>query len=184
MKQVMEFVKTHLILLLCGVVAVAAIVFGVLGMTSDTVVSEMQAEVGADFGNRLTLLGYDLYFDTDGSGAGTLSPVLYWQSQADFEEAFNLLITLRDAASDTALKTWQVPLGSGGTKAFWKTNEVINTTSQLEADVLMGAGFHLDIAVQNQATGQPVPAGLSDGSQVDFIRIEDIQDKVVVRLSE
>jgi hypothetical protein len=148
------------------------------------VVSEMQAEVGAEFGNRLTLLGYDLYFDTDGSGAGMLSPVLYWQSQADFEEAFDLLITLRDSASDTALKTWQVPLGSSGTKAFWKANEVINTTYPLEADALAGAAFHLDIALQNQATGQPVPVRLNDDEQVDYVRIEDIQDKVVVRLSK
>jgi hypothetical protein len=45
MKQVMEFVKTHLLLLLCGVVGVAAIVFCVLGMTSDAVVEEMKKEI-------------------------------------------------------------------------------------------------------------------------------------------
>lgn len=43
----MQFVKTHWILLLCGVVALAAIGLAVVGMTSNTVVQEMESRVQA-----------------------------------------------------------------------------------------------------------------------------------------
>jgi hypothetical protein len=45
MKRVLQFVKTHVISLLCGLVAVGAIVICVLGMTSSAVVSKMKEDV-------------------------------------------------------------------------------------------------------------------------------------------
>jgi len=43
--RVLEFIKTHLVALLCGGVALAAIAGGVLGMARDTVVEEMKKEI-------------------------------------------------------------------------------------------------------------------------------------------
>jgi hypothetical protein len=144
----------------------------------------MQAEVQANFGDRLTLLGYELYFDTNGVDENNLSPVLYWQSRQDFEETFDLILTLRAANSTEPLKEWQVPLGSDRAKTFWKANEVITTIYQLEAASLAGSAYHLDIALRNQATGQLEPVTLNDGTDTTFVRIENIQDKVVVRIAD
>ncbi len=43
--QALQLIKTHLVVLLCGVVAIAAVVGAVLGMTRGTVVKEMKAEI-------------------------------------------------------------------------------------------------------------------------------------------
>ena len=45
MKPVLQFIMTHLISLICGVVAIVAIVFGVLGMSASTVVDKMNGEI-------------------------------------------------------------------------------------------------------------------------------------------
>ena len=46
MKRVLQFVKAHVISLLCGLVALGAIVVCALGMTSDSVVKKMKEEIG------------------------------------------------------------------------------------------------------------------------------------------
>ena len=44
MKQALDFIRTHLVSLLCALVAVGAIVVCVLGMTSDSIVVKMEEE--------------------------------------------------------------------------------------------------------------------------------------------
>jgi hypothetical protein len=142
----------------------------------------MQAELQADFGDHLTLLGYDLYFDTTGAAGGILAPVFYWQSRADFEAAFDLLLTLRAADTGQVVKEWRVPLGAGEAKTLWKRGEVINTTYPLEAETFSTGQYHLDVALQNQATGQTEPVKKTDSAETLFVRIENIQEKIVVRV--
>lgn len=142
----------------------------------------MQAELQINFGDRLTLLGYDLYFDMEDGAAGVLTPVLYWQSLADFQETFDLLLILRTADTAQVIKEWHIPLGAGEAKALWKTGEVINTIYPLEAGMLSAERYHLDIALQNHTTGQTEPVKLADGLEMPFMRIENIQEKIVVRV--
>ncbi|MEW5959035.1 MAG: hypothetical protein AB1801_14985, partial [Chloroflexota bacterium] len=142
----------------------------------------MQAELQARYGDKLTLLGYDLYFDVDGAG-GSLSPVLYWQSQADFEGAFDIVFTLRAADSDQVVETWRAPLGVTEAKTFWKAGEVVTTLYQFKGGALVGGRYHLDIALQDQA-GHPVqPIRPNSGSAASPVRIEQIQDKIIVRVA-
>ena len=145
-------------------------------------VPDMQAELRVNFGDRLTLLGYDLYFDTKGGAGGALTPIFYWQSRADFEETFDLLLTLRAADPDQVIKEWRVPLGAAEAKTFWKMGEVINTTYLLEAETLSTGRYHLDIALQNRGSGQIEPIKREDGVETPFIRIENIQEKIIVRV--
>lgn len=144
-------------------------------------VSDMQAELRVNFGNRLTLLGYDLYFDTNTLGQGYLSPVFYWESPADLQQTFEVVLTLRTAAN-RVVKEWRVPLGTAGPKTFWKAGEIATTIYQLETDTIGQGRYHLDIALRDALTGQVEPANPDDGAGQSFTRIEDIQDKVVVRV--
>ena len=144
---------------------------------------DMQAELQANFGDRLTLLGYDLYFDMGGAAGGALAPVFYWQSLADFEETFDLLLTLRAADTTQVIKEWRVPLGASEAKTLWKTGEVIHTTYLLEAETINTGRYHLDVALQNHTTSQIEPAKQADGIETPFIRIENIQEKIVVRVT-
>ena len=143
----------------------------------------MQAEVQADFGDQLTLLGYDLYFDVNGSGGGSLSPVFYWQSQTDFQGEFDLLLTLMATNSGQVVTQWQVPLGGSEAKITWRKGEVINTAYELQADALVGGRYDLEIGLQNRTTNQIEPVTLSDGNRTTAVRIENVQDKSQVRMN-
>jgi hypothetical protein len=143
---------------------------------------EMQAELRASFGDRLTLLGYDLYFDTDGSGRSALSPTFYWQSQTDMQAAFDLVLTLQAADTNQLVKEWRVPLGVDGRKTLWKADEVVNTTYQLDTGIISQEGYHLTIALQSLANDQLEPVKLENGPETNFVKIENIQDKIVVRV--
>jgi hypothetical protein len=145
-------------------------------------VPEMQTELRLNFGNRLTLLGYDLYLDAGGDGGSVLTPVFYWQSRANFEGMFDLLLTLRAAETDQVVKEWRVPLGTGEAKAFWKEGEVINTGYQLEMGSLINGRYHLDLALQNPTRDHVEPVKQGDGRETTFARIENIQEKIVVRI--
>lgn len=144
---------------------------------------KMQGTLDATFGNRLTLLGYDLYFDTGGSSNGTFAPIFYWQSQANFEDSFDVLVSLVDAQSGQTLKSWRNPLGKGPAKTVWKAGEVIDTPYRFETGALSGA-FHLDVALVDRASGKVVPAKTQQGQTVDAVRIENIQNKITVRVQE
>jgi hypothetical protein len=141
----------------------------------------MQAEVRAEFAAGLTLLGYDLYFDLDPAGGGRLAPVFYWQSRSDLAQAFDLELTLRAAGSGQAVKIWRLPLGGEPAKTAWKRGEVLTAIYELEEGPTPGAAYHLDLALVNRSTGRAEPANLADGSAAEFVRIENIQDKIVVR---
>ena len=141
----------------------------------------MQADLQTNFNHQLTLLGYDLFFD-DGGNRDTLLPHLHWQSQVDMQAAFDVLLTLRDPATNEAIKYWRVPLGLNGPKEFWKRGEVITTIYGFEVENITGKHYHLDIALQNQANDQPEPIQLADGTTTRFITIENIQDKMVTRI--
>ncbi len=145
-------------------------------------IPDMQTELRLNFGDRLTLLGYDLYFEADGVGGGALSPVFYWQSQGELQEAFDLLLTLRAADTNQVIKEWQVPLGTDTAKAFWKAGEVINTIYRFEAGALVGGRYHLDIVLQNRTLERTEPVKPDESPETTFARIENIQDKIVVRV--
>jgi hypothetical protein len=144
-------------------------------------VPAMQTELRVEVGQNLTLLGYDLYLDARGEQQVVLAPQFYWQSRADFQESYELLVTLRQAETNEMVQNWQLPLGLVGPKAQWKAQEVLNTIYQLETQVALGQRYHLELAVQKINTAQPEPITLPDGSVTEVLRIEDIQDKVVVR---
>jgi hypothetical protein len=147
-------------------------------------VTDMHATLGVDFGDRLTLLGYDLYFDADGLGGGSLAPVFYWQSPADMEAIFDLGLTLRAADSGQVTGEWHVPLGRDTPKRLWKSGEVVTTIYRLDADVTPGRRYHLDISLATLPGGQLKPLTTDPTDQRRYIRIEDVQDKIVVRVGE
>ncbi len=142
----------------------------------------MQAEVQAQFDERLTLLGYDLYFDADGSGGGKFAPILYWQSQQDFQAAFDVQFIMREASTEQIVQQWQVPLGpTAEPQTVWVGNEVTNTAYQFDLGPINGQ-FVLDIAlVPADDSTEFVPIQLADGTQTTFIRIDDVQNRIVVR---
>lgn len=130
-------------------------------------IPEMQAELQANFG-PLILLGYNLYFDAADS---SLEPVFYWQSRTDVRGAFAVRLTLRAAPSERVIHQWRLPLAD---KQSWQAGEVVNTSYHLPVDSLGESRYHLDLSLHEAATG----------AEPGSIRIEDIQDKVIVRVTQ
>ncbi len=145
-------------------------------------VPDMQTEVQVNFGQQLTLLGYDLYFDAGGAAGGRLAPVFYWRSQTDFAGAFDLWLTLRAADTAQVIKEWRVPLGAGDQKALWKVGEVVETGYRLDTGGLNNGRYHLDIALKAHHSDHFEPVKAAAGSETTFTRIENIQDRLVVRV--
>lgn len=147
-------------------------------------VPPMQAELRANFGDRLTLLGYNLYVDTGGGGEAHLSPYLYWQSPAELEQAFDLRLTLRPGGSDRVEKEWVLPLGAGEPKTLWKAGEIFGAIYQLDINVARSGSYDLDIALVDRASGRVVPVKVGNEAGPPFVRIENLQNKVAVRVVE
>jgi hypothetical protein len=145
---------------------------------------DMQTRLDLNFNNRLTLLGYDLYFDTTSQGSGKLAPIFYWQSQADFEGTFDLRLTLRSADTNQVSQEWQVPLGPGDVKPVWQINEVLSTPYQLDVGPATQGHYNLELALVERTQGQLQPIKLTGGAEVTSTTIEDIQDKMVVRVTD
>lgn len=145
-------------------------------------IPNMQFEINARFGSKLAMLGYDLYFETDGSNTGALLPTFYWQSQASFEGTFNLRLNLWEADTGQRLAEWNVALGNKEAKTVWQEREVIATPYRFELNALPGRRYHLDIALFEIGTAQPLTVMDPNGRESTFLRLENIQDKIVVLL--
>ena len=145
----------------------------------------MQYESGARFGEAVTLLGYDLFYEKSPAAAASISPNFYWQSGSDLQEAFDVFMALRSAKTGRVIKEWQVPLyasDSDRPKTTWKAGEIAFTTYQLDTgDLSTGEGYHLDVGLLNHSNGQLEPVVQDDDKVDTFLRIENIQEKVVVR---
>ena len=96
------------------------------------------------------------------------------------QAAYDLVLTLHSVDTAQAVKEWRVPLGGDGPKTFWKANEIVQTAYELDAGAINQGRYHLDIALERR-TAEP-----QDTAQAEqpgpVARIENIQDKVVVRL--
>jgi hypothetical protein len=136
----------------------------------------MQQELSANFDNQLTMLGYDLFLDVTDQQT-LLSPTFYWQSLADMETAFDLQLTLQEADSNQTIQVWRVPLGEA--KTAWKINEVVGIPYQFEVNIASEQQYHLELALYEHGATHPL-----DLIDSDSVRLENIQDKVVVRLNE
>jgi hypothetical protein len=76
-----------------------------------------------------------------------------------------------------------MPLGVDGYKTHWKAAEVTTTIYRLEAEALAGP-YHLDIALQDRANDRWIPVLTTGESATTELRIENIQDKIVVRIAD
>ena len=140
------------------------------------------AEAVARFGQKMALLDYDLYFDIATPTGITFSPAFFWQSLADFDDALDLSLTLREAGTGQVINTWQAPLAGSTEKAAWAAGETIEATYQFEVETPLQGNYHLDITVftgTNGAQAEPLP--LDNGPDQDYFRIENVQDKIIVR---
>jgi hypothetical protein len=100
------------------------------------------------------------------------------------EAVFDLGLTLRAADSGQVTGEWHVPLGGDTPKRLWKSGEVVTTLYRLEATVTPGRRYHLDITLSSQPGDQLKPVTTDPTDQRRYVRIEDVQDKIVVRVSE
>jgi hypothetical protein len=147
-------------------------------------VPDMQFEVNAHFGTELILLGYDLYFETDGSSTGVLLPTFYWQSRSNFKGAFDLYLVLQNASSGQKQAEWNVPLGVGGFKNTWQEREVLATTYRLDLGYLPnGQRYNLDVFLTLSGDPEPLPVYLH-GREFASLQLENIQDKITVLVKQ
>ena len=87
-------------------------------------VPEMQARVGATFGDAITLLGYDL--DRREAKRGeTIHLTLYWQAQRSIEQEYSVFTHLLDGTNHISAQQDSVPVRGARPTTGWVEGEVI-----------------------------------------------------------
>jgi hypothetical protein len=148
-------------------------------------IPSMQNRVELSFGDRFTMLGYDMFFDSTGSDvvSGNLSPVFYWLSQANMTGEYEIHLFLQSINSDEKVGEWHLPLGNNASKSTWEKGEVVATSYFLPVHDLPEDTLDLEIGLWsvNDEAYLRVPDRNGEGS--DRLRLERINEKITVRLN-
>jgi hypothetical protein len=146
---------------------------------------DIQTKVGRRIDNQLTLLGYDLFFDLNNAEEqGDFLISLYWENLIDSQDDETLIVTMRDNSTDQIFNSWQVSLGKTDASNLWQAGQIINTVYRLDVKGLMDGRYNLEIGLisQNQSHSGSVELDADDVETI--LEIDNVQEKVVVRLKD
>jgi hypothetical protein len=113
----------------------------------------MQAESGAQFGDVLSLLGYDLNV-----GESELVATLHWRALRRMEEGYKFFVHLYDIAdhalvaqADVVPRGWTYPTN------WWEADEVVSDEVRLPLNDVERGGYDLAVGAYDPETGKRLP---------------------------
>jgi hypothetical protein len=122
----------------------------------------MQVEVGAVFGDQLSLLGYDLKQEGD-----ELVVTLHWQALRRMDESYKFFVHLYDVQSgelmaqvDFVSRGWTYPT------AWWEAREEVSDDVHLDLSAMPPGKYRLAVGVYHPSTGDRLAI---EGQPADFI---------------
>lgn len=108
---------------------------------------EMEHEAGAQFGDAILLLGYDLSGDV--VPGGELTVTFYWKVQASLDQSYHVFVHLTDANGGVAAQADGIPQGWHRPTTTWREGEIVidehilTLPSQLPGDLdHLSVGFY------------------------------------------
>jgi hypothetical protein len=111
--------------------------------------------LSVDFGDDLTLLGYDAEQSDD-----ALRLTLHWQARRRMDVFYKFFVHLYDMDSgvlvsqaDVAPRNWNYPT------MWWEADEVVSDEVVLPLDAAPPGQYRLEVGVYNAATGERSPIG-------------------------
>jgi hypothetical protein len=133
---------------------------------------DMQETVAANFSNQITLLGYNLFFESL-TGGGRLRAVLYWQAQADLATSYTVFVHLLSPSGAVAAQHDGIPANGTIPTTDWSAGEVVEDRHQFEFANLPPGEYRLVAGLYNPQTGERLP--LVDGGSAVLLHTLDYQ---------
>jgi hypothetical protein len=126
----------------------------------------MQTRVGARFGDRLELLGYDASVSAEGSGM--LQVVLYWRGLSEMEVSYTSFVHLLNSEGEVVSQVDHVPGDGAFPTSGWLPGEVI--ADKFGVPLPGGdapAPTQVEVGVYSAATGERLPVLDQTGQVID-----------------
>jgi len=132
-----------------------------------TDVPEMAHEIGADFGGRAMLLGYDLLPASPRPGQ-TLYLTLYWRAEQEMDRSYKVFAHLLDSTGRVRVQHDAVPANWTRPTTGWLAGEIITDPHSLilESDTPPGE-YLLQVGLYDPETNIRLPLLNAAGQAID-----------------
>lgn len=133
----------------------------------------MANSVGAAFGDKLTLLGYDLF-----EGSGEIQVTLYWRAEGRMNQSFKFFAHLLDAEGQLVAQHDAVPRQWAYPTTQWEAGEVVADALTLPLEIADAPRpYQIKLGVYDEQTGERLPALDPSGLRApeDALRLAVIQ---------
>ncbi len=141
----------------------------VTGRARNFEIPPMMHSVGANFGQQVRLLGYDLDLSHSETG-GTVRLILYWQAQTEMETAYKVFVHLLDADGMIVTQVDREPQAGVAPTTGWLAGEVVADEIEVPITEAMAATQSIAVGLYDPLTGKRVPvlntAGVVVGDRV------------------
>jgi hypothetical protein len=141
----------------------------VTGRARSFEIPPMMHPVGADFGEQVTLLGYDLDLSPSEEG-GTVRLVLYWQAQKEMGTAYKVFVHLLDAGGVIVAQIDREPQAGVAPTTSWLAGEIVVDEIEVPVTEATVATQSIAVGLYDPLTGKRVPvlnsAGVVVGDRV------------------
>lgn len=141
----------------------------VTGRARSFEIPPMMHPVGADFGEQVTLLGYDLDL-SPGEEGGTVRLILYWQAQREMETGYKVFVHLLDAGGMIVSQVDREPQAGAAPTTGWLAGEIVVDEIEVPVTEAMAATQSIAVGLYDPLTGKRVPvlnsAGVVVGDRV------------------
>jgi hypothetical protein len=141
----------------------------VTGRVRNFEIPPMMHSVGANFGDQVTLLGYDLDLSPS-EGGGIVKLVLYWQAQQEMETAYKVFVHMLDAGGMIVGQVDREPLAGVAPTTGWRAGEVVTDDIAVPVTEAMAGTRSIAVGLYDPLTGKRVPvfntAGVVVGDRV------------------
>ncbi len=126
---------------------------------------QMAHSIETNFGDQITLLGYDLNL-LHAEKAGGVQLTLYWQAQREMETAYKVFVHLLDGSGQIVTQVDREPQAGEAPTTGWLAGEVVVDEIEIPVTGVVATTQSVAVGLYDPVTGRRVPVLNIDGSAV------------------
>ncbi len=127
----------------------------VIGRPRSFEIPLLEHKIGADFGNQITLLGYDIDL-SQAEVSGTIQLILYWQAQSEMDTGYKVFVHLLDESGQIVTQVDREPQAGEAPTTGWLSGEVVADAIDLLADEKLLQVSSIAIGLYNSQNGERI----------------------------
>lgn len=134
--------------------------------------------VGAELGEEITLVGYDLSAERLRAGE-TISVTLVWRAERSLDTDYTAFLHLIDQDGGLISQSDHPPIDGAYPTSFWRAQEIVRDPHILTTDAFVPPGdYSLVTGMYNSRTRDRLPIQTEDGETKSSLQIQD--DTIVI----